>query len=202
MKQCSACSTSNEAGTCPRDTDMDGHTQTQRTMTCPVTQTATDKALPSTAPIYRTHIKHKHGQPGDFSEQIFGEAKVCSPKVQGCEHAYKMELQVLFFTFFFLANAMILLGTVLIIVVVRADPKLYSPMYFLLCNLSFMDICYTSVTSPRMLMGLLSQRKTIAFEDRIVQLFFLNFVGATEMLVPAVMVYNYYTAICEPTQSS
>ncbi|XP_076199459.1 olfactory receptor 4E2-like [Aptenodytes patagonicus] len=108
------------------------------------------------------------------------------------------ELQVLFFTFFFLAYAMVLLGNLLIIVTVRTDPKLSSPMYFLLCNLSFIDICCTSVTSPRMLVDLLSQRKAIAFEDCIAQLFFLHFVGASEMFLLTVMAYDRYTAICKP----
>ncbi|NXS95365.1 OR4D5 protein, partial [Jacana jacana] len=108
------------------------------------------------------------------------------------------ELQVLLFTFFFLAYTMVLLGNLLIIVTVRSDPKLSSPMYFLLCNLSFIDICCTSVTSPRMLVDLLSRRKTIAFEDCMAQLFFLHFVGASEMFLLTVMAYDRYAAICKP----
>ncbi|NXE28547.1 OR4D5 protein, partial [Ardeotis kori] len=108
------------------------------------------------------------------------------------------ELQVLLFTFFLLAYVMVLLGNLLIIVTVRTDPKLSSPMYFLLCNLSFIDICYTSVTSPRMLVDLLSQRKAVAFEDCIAQLFFLHFAGASEMFLLTVMAYDRYTAICKP----
>ncbi|NWX44471.1 OR4D5 protein, partial [Steatornis caripensis] len=108
------------------------------------------------------------------------------------------ELQVFFFTFFFLAYVMVLLGNILIIVTVRTDPKLSSPMYFLLCNLSFIDICCTSVTSPRMLVDLFSQRKAIAFEGCIAQLFFLHFVGASEMFLLTVMAYDRYTAICKP----
>ncbi|NWS64347.1 OR4KF protein, partial [Chunga burmeisteri] len=68
--------------------------------------------------------------------------------------SHTRELQVLFFITIFLANAMVLLQNILTIVVVRADSKLHLPVYFLCCNLSFMDICYTIVTSPRMLMGL------------------------------------------------
>ncbi|XP_010141566.1 PREDICTED: olfactory receptor 4Q2-like [Buceros rhinoceros silvestris] len=108
------------------------------------------------------------------------------------------ELQVFFFTFFLLAYAMVLLGNLLIIVTVRTDPKLSSPMYFLLCNLSFIDICCTSVTSPRMLVDLLSQRKAIAFEDCIAQLFFLHFVGTSQMFLLTAMAYDRYTAICKP----
>ncbi|KFP38595.1 Olfactory receptor 4Q2, partial [Chlamydotis macqueenii] len=108
------------------------------------------------------------------------------------------DLQVLLFTFFLLAYVMVLLGNLLIIVTVRTESKLSSPMYFLLCNLSFIDICYTSVTSPRMLVDLLLQRKAIAFEDCIAQLFFLHFAGASEMFLLTVMAYDRYTAICKP----
>lgn len=108
------------------------------------------------------------------------------------------ELQVLFFVFFFLAYAMVLLGNLLILVTVTTDPKLLSPMYFLLCNLSVLDICCTSVTSPRLLVDLLSQRKAIDFEDCMAQLFFLHFVGASEMFLLTVMAYDRYTAICKP----
>ncbi|NXY20135.1 OR4D5 protein, partial [Atrichornis clamosus] len=108
------------------------------------------------------------------------------------------ELQLLFFTLFLLVYAMVLLGNLLIIVMVRTDPKLSSPMYFLLCNLSFIDICYTSVTAPRVLVALLSERKAIAFEGCMAQLFFLHFVGSSEMFLLTVMAFDRYTAICRP----
>ncbi|XP_005438390.1 olfactory receptor 4D5-like [Falco rusticolus] len=108
------------------------------------------------------------------------------------------ELQVLFFIFFFLAYIMVLLGNLLVFVTVRTDPKLSSPMYFLLCNLSFIDICYISVTSPRLMVDLLSQKKAIAFADCIAQLFFLHFLGASEMFLLTVMAYDRYAAICKP----
>ncbi|NXI54603.1 O1509 protein, partial [Chloroceryle aenea] len=110
----------------------------------------------------------------------------------------RRELQVLFFTFFFLTYAMVLLGNLLIIATLRTDPKLSSPMYFFLCNLSFTDICCSSVISPRLIVDLLSQRKTIAFEECIAQVFFLHFAGASEMFLLTVMAYDRYTAICKP----
>ncbi|NXU84892.1 OR4D5 protein, partial [Xiphorhynchus elegans] len=108
------------------------------------------------------------------------------------------ELQVLLFTAFLLAYAMVLLGNLLIIAAVRTDPKLSSPMYFLLCNLSFLDICCTSVTAPRMLVDLLCRRKAIAYEGCMAQLFFLHFVGSSEMFLLTVMAYDRYAAICRP----
>ncbi|NXO12136.1 OR4D5 protein, partial [Oriolus oriolus] len=108
------------------------------------------------------------------------------------------ELQLLFFTLFLLAYAMVLLGNLLIIVIVRTDPKLSSPLYFLLCNLSFIDICYTSVTAPKVLVALLWGHKAIAFEGCMTQLFFLHFVGSSEMFLLTVMAFDRYTAICRP----
>ncbi|NWV77476.1 OR4D5 protein, partial [Dasyornis broadbenti] len=108
------------------------------------------------------------------------------------------ELQLVFFTFFLLAYTMVLLGNLLIIVTVRTDPKLSSPIYFLLCNLSFIDICCTSVTVPRVLVALLSGHKAIAFEGCMAQLFFLHFVGSSEMFLLTVMAFDRYTAICRP----
>ncbi|NXU67986.1 OR4D5 protein, partial [Horornis vulcanius] len=108
------------------------------------------------------------------------------------------ELQLLFFALFLLAYAMVLLGNLLIIVAVRTDPKLSSPMYFLLCNLSFIDICYTSVTVPRALVARLSGHKAIAFEGCMAQLFFLHFVGSSEMFLLTVMAFDRYTAVCRP----
>ncbi|NWI06445.1 OR4D5 protein, partial [Tichodroma muraria] len=108
------------------------------------------------------------------------------------------ELQLLFFTLFLLAYAMVLLGNLLIIVTVRTDPKLSSPMYFLLSNLSFIDICYTSITVPRVLVALLSGHKAIAFEACMAQMFFLHFVGSSEMFLLTVMAFDRYTAICRP----
>ncbi|NWI78302.1 OR4D5 protein, partial [Dryoscopus gambensis] len=108
------------------------------------------------------------------------------------------ELQLLFFTLFLLAYTMVLLGNLLIIVTVRTDPKLSSPMYFFLRHLSFIDICYTSVTAPRVLVALLSGHKAIAFEGCMTQLFFLHFVGSSEMFLLTVMAFDRYTAICRP----
>ncbi|NXS63326.1 OR4D5 protein, partial [Brachypteracias leptosomus] len=110
----------------------------------------------------------------------------------------KRELQIFFFTFFSLIYTMVLLGNLLIIVTVRTDPKLSSPMYFFLCHLSFIDICCSSVICPRLLVDLLSQRKTIAFEGCIAQMFFLHFAGVAEMFLLTVMAYDRYTAICKP----
>ncbi|XP_006883316.1 PREDICTED: olfactory receptor 4Q2-like [Elephantulus edwardii] len=91
------------------------------------------------------------------------------------------------------------IGNVLIMLTVASDNHLNSsPMYFLLGNLSFLDLCYSTVTTPKLLADFLENEKLIAFDQCIVQLFFLHFVGAAEMFLLTVMAYDRYVAICRP----
>uniref|UniRef100_A0A674K293 Olfactory receptor n=2 Tax=Terrapene triunguis TaxID=2587831 RepID=A0A674K293_9SAUR len=112
--------------------------------------------------------------------------------------SHSRQVQLVFFVLFLLSYVVIVLGNLLIIVTIKANSCLTSAMYFLLCNLSFIDLCYASVTSPRMLADLLSQRKTISFNGCMAQLFLLHFVGAAEMFLLTVMAYDRYVAICKP----
>ncbi|XDB54675.1 hypothetical protein AB1E18_008139 [Capra hircus] len=68
----------------------------------------------------------------------------------------------------------------------------------LFCNLSFIDICHSSVTVPKMLEGLLLERKTISFDHCIAQLFFLHLFACAEIFLLTVMAYDRYVAICAP----
>ncbi|KAG8507426.1 Olfactory receptor 4Q2 [Galemys pyrenaicus] len=91
------------------------------------------------------------------------------------------------------------LGNVLIMLTVASDSHLNSsPMYFLLGNLSFLDLCYSTVTTPKLLADFLDNAKHISYNQCIVQLFFLHFVGAAEMFLLTVMAYDRYVAICRP----
>ncbi|XP_005412088.1 PREDICTED: olfactory receptor 4Q2 [Chinchilla lanigera] len=90
-------------------------------------------------------------------------------------------------------------GNVLIMVTVASDRYLNSsPMYFLLGNLSFLDLCYSNITTPKLLVDFLHDEKIIPYDQCIVQLFFLHFVGAAEMFLLTVMAYDRYVAICRP----
>ncbi|KAL1780723.1 olfactory receptor 4E2 [Sigmodon hispidus] len=71
-------------------------------------------------------------------------------------------------------------------------------MYFFLSNLSFIDICHSSVTMPKMLEGLLLERKTISFNNCIAQLFFLHLFACAEIFLLTIMAYDRYVAICIP----
>ncbi|XP_043842850.1 olfactory receptor 4Q2-like [Dromiciops gliroides] len=104
-------------------------------------------------------------------------------------------LFVLFFFFYVLTW----MGNVLIMVTVASEARLHSsPMYFLLGNLSFLDLCYSSVTTPKLLVDFLAEKKLISYGECIVQLFFLHVIGAAEMFLLTVMAYDRYVAICRP----
>ncbi|XP_014418927.2 olfactory receptor 10AG1-like [Camelus ferus] len=92
----------------------------------------------------------------------------------------------------------ILLGNGIIVLVTRADVALQTPMYFFLSNLSFLEICYVSVTLPRMLMDLWTQKGSISFFSCATQMCFFLMLGATECFLLAVMAYDRYVAICNP----
>ncbi|XP_007988959.1 olfactory receptor 4E2 [Chlorocebus sabaeus] len=107
-------------------------------------------------------------------------------------------LEMLFFMAFSAIYVLTLLGNILIIIATVFTPSLHTPMYFFLSNLSFIDICHSSVTVPKMLEGLLLERKTISFDNCITQLFFLHLFACAEIFLLIIMAYDRYVAICAP----
>ena len=101
---------------------------------------------------------------------------------------------VVFLTIYFLNLA----GNGAILIVVISDPRLHSPMYFFLGNLSCLDICYSTVTLPKMLENFLSTHKAISFLGCISQLHFFHFLGSTEAMLVPVMAFDRFVAICKP----
>lgn len=90
------------------------------------------------------------------------------------------------------------LGNSLIITVAMLNPSLHNPMYFFLSNLSFLDICYLSVTVPKMLADLWSETPCISLMGCIAQLYFLLALEGTEGFLLASMALDRYFAICRP----
>ncbi|XP_074838264.1 olfactory receptor 4D2-like [Carettochelys insculpta] len=92
------------------------------------------------------------------------------------------------------------LGNVLIITTVISDHQLHTPMYFPLANLAFIDISDSTVSVPKMLLGLLSQSKTISFNQCILQTFFFHFIAGAVVFLLVVMAADCYVAIHKPLQ--
>ncbi|NWR85351.1 O12D2 protein, partial [Furnarius figulus] len=107
-------------------------------------------------------------------------------------------LQHFFFTSFLLLYLATLLGNGVIVTVVISEPRLHTPMYFFLGNLSCLDIFYSTVTVPKMLTGLLFGQQPISFAGCLAQLHFFHFLGSTECVLLAGMAYDRYVAICHP----
>ncbi|KAM9294060.1 olfactory receptor 2G3-like [Gastrophryne carolinensis] len=107
-------------------------------------------------------------------------------------------LQVLSFLTLLVMYLMTLFGNCLLIIVVRINPTLQTPMYFFLSNLSVIDLCFSSTIVPVILLNTLSKDKTISIPGCIAQMFISLVLGATECLLLAVMAYDRYVAICKP----
>ncbi|XP_014716014.3 olfactory receptor 2H1 [Equus asinus] len=91
-----------------------------------------------------------------------------------------------------------LVGNTLIILLSVLDPRLHSPMYFFLSNLSFLDLCFTTSFVPQMLVNLWAPKKTISFLGCSVQLFIFMSLGTTECILLTVMAFDRYVAVCQP----
>ncbi|KFO29521.1 Olfactory receptor 5A2 [Fukomys damarensis] len=85
-----------------------------------------------------------------------------------------------------------------LLVLIRVDSHLHTPMYFFLSNLSFLDVCYVSSTVPKMLSDLIAEQKTISVLGCATQYFVFCGMGLTECFLLAAMAYDRYAAICSP----
>ncbi|XP_078496710.1 olfactory receptor 4E2-like [Lissotriton helveticus] len=108
------------------------------------------------------------------------------------------EMQIVLALAFLVLYLAIVIGNSLIIVAVKVVSSLQSPMYFFLSNLSLIDLCYPTVTIPKMLVNIISGRDTIPFNGCLSQLFFFHLFISAEVFLLAVMAFDRYVAICNP----
>uniref|UniRef100_A0A8D0IIM9 Olfactory receptor n=1 Tax=Sus scrofa TaxID=9823 RepID=A0A8D0IIM9_PIG len=108
------------------------------------------------------------------------------------------KMQKIIFAVFFVIYIITMVGNVLIVVTITASPSLGSPMYFFLAYLSFIDACYSSVSTPKMIIDSLRGKKTILFDECMTQIFGEHFFGGAEVILLTVMAYDRYVAICKP----
>ncbi|CAM2102804.1 unnamed protein product [Caretta caretta] len=107
-------------------------------------------------------------------------------------------LQTILFIIFLAFYLCTLLGNLTIFSAILADPRLHTPMYFFLCNLSLLDIGISSIIIPKYLTILWGQSRVISLGGCMSQVFFGHFLGSTECLLYTVMAYDRYVAICHP----
>ncbi|XP_076970957.1 olfactory receptor 5A2-like [Tamandua tetradactyla] len=108
------------------------------------------------------------------------------------------QMKIFLFVSFLGIYLMTLAWNLSLIALIRLDSHLHTPMYFFLCNLSFLDICYASSTAPKMLSGIITEWKTISFLGCAMQYFVFCGMGLTECFLLAAMAYDRYAAICNP----
>ncbi|XP_017652265.1 olfactory receptor 5D18-like [Nannospalax galili] len=108
------------------------------------------------------------------------------------------DLQLPLFLMFLTIYTVTVLGNLGMITIIRVNPKLHTPMYFFLTHLSFVDFCYSTVVTPKLLENLVMEDRTISFAGCIMQFFFACLFVVTESYMLAVMAYDRFVAVCNP----
>ncbi|CAI9162831.1 unnamed protein product [Rangifer tarandus platyrhynchus] len=104
----------------------------------------------------------------------------------------------LFYALFLAMYVTTVVGNLLIIILICLDPHLHTPMYLFLSNLSFSDLCFSSVTMPKLLQDMQSQDPFISYAGCLTQMYFFLFFGDLEDFLLVAMAYDRYVAICFP----
>ena len=108
------------------------------------------------------------------------------------------DLQLPLFFLFLVMYMVTVMGNLSLIILIGLSSHLHTPMYFFLFNLSFIDLCYSSVFTPKMLINIISKKKIISYIGCMTQLYFFSFFGISECYVLTSMAYDRYVAICNP----
>ncbi|XP_012576672.1 PREDICTED: olfactory receptor 1J4-like [Condylura cristata] len=108
------------------------------------------------------------------------------------------EQRGVFFALFLAMYLTTVLGNLLIILLIRLDSRLHTPMYFFLSHLAFADVSFSSVTVPKMLWNMQTNHKSIPYAGCISQMYFFILLVCLDNFLLAVMAYDRYVAICQP----
>ncbi|XP_003432890.1 olfactory receptor-like protein OLF4 [Canis lupus familiaris] len=108
------------------------------------------------------------------------------------------EIQPLLFGLFLSMYLITVFGNLLLILAISSDSHLHTPMYFFLANLSFVDICFTSTTVPKMLQNIQTHSKVITYAGCITQMYFFILFVVLDAFLLTVMAYDRHVAICQP----
>ncbi|XP_021050362.1 olfactory receptor 8H1-like [Mus pahari] len=108
------------------------------------------------------------------------------------------EIQLVLSVLFLLIYMLTVLGNIAMILIIHLDDQLHTPMYFFLTHLSFLDLSYSTVITPKTLQNLLTSIKNISFMGCFTQLYFFVLLAATECFILSSMAYDRYVAICSP----
>ena len=107
-------------------------------------------------------------------------------------------LQVPLFFLFLLIYMVSMVSNLGLVILIKISSQLHMPMYYFLSNLSFIDLCYSSVIIPKMLVNFMSEKNFTSFPECMVQLFFFCFFGINDSYMLTAMAFDRYVAICNP----
>ncbi|XP_052045699.1 olfactory receptor 8D2-like [Apodemus sylvaticus] len=107
-------------------------------------------------------------------------------------------LQILLFCLFLFIYMVSMAGNLGLVFLIRISSQLHTPMYHFLSNLSFIDLCYSSVIIPKMLVNFVSEKNFTSFPECMAQLFLFSFFGIDDSYMLTAMAYDRYVAICNP----
>ncbi|XP_022347697.1 olfactory receptor 2G6 [Enhydra lutris kenyoni] len=110
------------------------------------------------------------------------------------------QLERILFVIILLFYILNILGNTAIILVSCLAPKLHTPMYFFLSNLSCVDICFTTSVAPQLLVTMNKKEKNMSYGGCVAQLYVAMGLGSSECILLAVMAYDRYAAVCRPLQ--
>ena len=108
------------------------------------------------------------------------------------------QLQLLLFLLFLGIYVVTVMGNLGMITLIGLSSHLHTPMYYFLTNLSFIDLCQSTVITPKMLVNFVTEKNIISYPECMTQLYFFIIFAIAECLMLAAMAYDRYVAICNP----